>query len=83
MRVFRQNVVTDPLPSNGYTRHSIVRFTSVTTDGIWIEHWIYWPLVYTIRNYTLQITDTHTDYCPQPITISTSRFLATDLTQEL
>jgi hypothetical protein len=27
-------------------------------DGVLIGYWIYWPLVYTARNYTLQITDT-------------------------
>jgi hypothetical protein len=26
---------------------------------VWIGEWIYWPLVYNTRNYTLQITDTH------------------------
>jgi hypothetical protein len=31
----------------------------VTIDGVWIGDWLYWPLVYTTRNYTLQITDAH------------------------
>jgi hypothetical protein len=44
--------------------------------GVWIGYWIYWPLVYTIRNYTLQITDTHR-LVPQAITVFTSRFLTT------
>jgi hypothetical protein len=43
-------------------------------DMVWIGYLIYWPLVYTTRNYTLQITDT--DQCPQSITVSTRRFLA-------
>jgi hypothetical protein len=30
----------------------------VTVDGVLIGEWIYWPLVYTTWNYTLQITDT-------------------------
>jgi hypothetical protein len=36
------------------------RFRCVTIDGVRICEWIYWPLVYTIRNYTSQITDTRT-----------------------
>jgi hypothetical protein len=28
-------------------------------DGLGTGYLIYWPLVYTTRNYTLQITDTH------------------------
>jgi hypothetical protein len=51
------------------------------TDGVWIGEWIYWPLVYTTRNYTLQVTDTHRLVFSQSVTVSTSRFLATDLTQ--
>jgi hypothetical protein len=35
------------------------RIWGVTIDGVWTGEWIYWPLVYTTRNYTLQITDTH------------------------
>jgi hypothetical protein len=31
----------------------------VTIDGVRIGYRIYWPLVYTTRNYSLQITDTH------------------------
>jgi hypothetical protein len=30
-----------------------------TTDGVWIGEWIYLPLIYTTRNYILEITDTH------------------------
>jgi hypothetical protein len=36
------------------------RIWGVTIDGVWISEWIYWPPVYTIRNYTLQFTDTQT-----------------------
>jgi hypothetical protein len=35
------------------------RIWDVTIDGVWIGEWIYWSHVYTTRNYTLQITDTH------------------------
>jgi hypothetical protein len=31
----------------------------VTTDRVWLGYRIYWPLVYTTQNYTLQITGTH------------------------
>jgi hypothetical protein len=31
----------------------------LTIDKVWIGYWIYWPLVYTTQNYTLQITYTH------------------------
>jgi hypothetical protein len=45
----------------------------VTTDGVWIGDWIYWPLTHTSCDYISQITDTHrlvsSDF--------TSRFLAT------
>jgi hypothetical protein len=61
--------------------HPIVIFKSVTIEGKWIGRWIYWQLAYTTRNYNLQITDTHTDYYPQSITVSTSCFLATASTE--
>jgi hypothetical protein len=35
------------------------RFRGATTDGVWIGEEIYLPLVYTTRDYTLQMTDTH------------------------
>jgi hypothetical protein len=47
--------------------------------GVWIGYWIYWPLVHTTRNYTLQNTDTHR--LVSSVTVSTSCFLATDLTR--
>jgi hypothetical protein len=28
-------------------------------DGIWIGEWIYWQLIHTTQNYTVEITDTH------------------------
>jgi hypothetical protein len=52
----------------------------VTIDGVWVGYWIYWPLVYTTRKYTLQLTDIH-GLVSSFITVSTSRFLTTDLTQ--
>jgi hypothetical protein len=45
-------------------------------DGVWIGEWVYWPLVNTTRNYR-----SLTDSWLQSITVSNSRFLATDLTQ--
>jgi hypothetical protein len=44
-----------------------------------LEWWLDLLTTYTLttRDYTLQITD-NTDYFPQSITVSTSRFLATD-----
>jgi hypothetical protein len=43
----------------------IVAWT-VTTDGVWVSHLIYWHFD-TVRDYTLQftITHTHTHQCPQ------------------
>jgi hypothetical protein len=35
------------------------RLRGVTIDRVWISEWIYWPLVYTSLNYTLQMIDTH------------------------
>jgi hypothetical protein len=32
----------------------------MTIDGVWIACWIYWPLLYTTQDYSLQITDTRT-----------------------
>jgi hypothetical protein len=56
-------------------------------DGVWIEYWIYWHLIYTTRNYrqynaiadldTLQFTIAHT----LNFSVFTSRILATDLPQ--
>jgi hypothetical protein len=34
-------------------------FGSVTIDGVWVGYSIYWPLLYIIRNYTLQFNYTH------------------------
>jgi hypothetical protein len=37
---------------------SIIKILSDYRRGLY-GNWIYCPLVYTIRNYTLRITDTH------------------------
>jgi hypothetical protein len=37
-----------------------VQYRGVTIDRLWFGHSIYWPLVYTTRNYTLQIIDSQT-----------------------
>jgi hypothetical protein len=51
----------------------------VTVDGVWIGEWIYWPLLHPRLVTTIyRSLSSHTDYCPQPITVSTNRFLATD-----
>jgi hypothetical protein len=31
----------------------------VTLDEVWIDYWMYWLLVYTTRNYSLHMADTH------------------------
>jgi hypothetical protein len=33
----------------------------VTTHGVWKGNWIYWAFWYVTRDYTKQITDTHTN----------------------
>jgi hypothetical protein len=59
------------------SRHGCLCVTIyMTTDGIWTGEWIYWPLIRTTHNYTLQITVTH-GLVSQSITVSTSHFLAT------
>jgi hypothetical protein len=50
----------------------------VTIDGVWIGYSNYWSLIYSRPVTTLYRSLTHTDYCPQSITISTSRFLEAD-----
>jgi hypothetical protein len=34
--------------------HNLLSRFGVTIDGVWIEYWIYWPLLYTTGNYILQ-----------------------------
>jgi hypothetical protein len=51
---------------------------AVTLDGVWIGDLIYWPLIHSQLVTTLYRSLSHTDWCPRSVTVSTSRFLATD-----
>jgi hypothetical protein len=56
----------------------------VTIDGVWIGEWIYWPLVYTTRNYTLQTTDTYISVLSllqSPLAVSWQRLLPREILQ--
>jgi hypothetical protein len=50
----------------------------VTIDGVRNGDSIFDHIYTRLIKYNLQITDTDTYYCPQSITVSTSRFLAKD-----
>jgi hypothetical protein len=50
----------------------------VTIGRVWIGDSIYWPLTHSRLVTAIYRSLTHTDLCPQSITVSTSRFLATD-----
>jgi hypothetical protein len=54
----------------------------VTIDGVLIGDSIYWPIVHSRLVTTLYRSLTHTDKCPQSITFSINRFLATDFNTE-
>jgi hypothetical protein len=58
-------------------KHIVAHLGCVTIDRVRTGEWIYWPLVYTTRNYNLQFTDTHILVSSVNITVFTSRFPAT------
>jgi hypothetical protein len=61
------------------TIYNIVTCMCVSIDGVRIGHAIYWLLIHSRLVTTLQWSVTHTDHCPQSVTVSNTRFLATDL----
>jgi hypothetical protein len=71
---------------DGYIKRIVLlpRYRGVTTDGVWIWYWIYWPLEYTTRNNSLQITDTQTsvlNLLTDPVAVSWQRFLPREILQ--
>jgi hypothetical protein len=62
-----------PIPK-GY----IMSHVWVTIDGVWTDDSIYRPLIQSRLVSTLYRSLAHIDQCLQSITVSTSRFLATD-----
>jgi hypothetical protein len=69
------------IPSSPTTEQIGLR---LTIDGVWIGEWIYWPLVYTTRNYTLHITGTQTSVLSllqSPLAVSWQRLLPREILQ--
>jgi hypothetical protein len=64
--------------NNRLIKSAVLPHVCVTVDWVWIGDSIYWSLIHSRLVTTLYRSLTHTDYCPQSITVSTSRFMATD-----
>jgi hypothetical protein len=59
--MWQYNYTVQSSIQSNFWHHSVTYLGCVTVDGVLIDERIYWPLVYTTWNYTLQIADTETN----------------------